>query len=118
MLQINVAQAKATLGAGSVAMSNSDLYKAEKWLLNGKGLTKQERDTIFGLAKKYKVKYSGFYSRKANYASNGADYGYRTFLRLSKDGKIGVIFQSNKGSKHGFSRVQIDKVYKIATSRK
>lgn len=118
MWRINVAQARATLGAGSVAMANSDLYKAEKSLLNGKVLTKHERDTIFGLAKKYKVKYSGFYSRKANYASNGADYGYRTFLRLSKDGKIGVIFQSNKGSKHGFSRVQIDKVYKIATSRK
>ena len=76
------------LGASSVAMSNDDLYKVSLDLLNGKLLSSQNKDIIYAPGNNTSHYRGGLYTKNNHYESNGNDYGYCNFLRISKDGQM------------------------------
>ncbi|MCI1943302.1 MAG: D-alanyl-lipoteichoic acid biosynthesis protein DltD [Lactobacillus sp.] len=98
--KLNIDEIHGELGAGSVAMSNEDLYKLVNALFTDKSLmTASERKTLWndptghGAADRYYC--GGFYDMDRFYESNGTGYNYSTFLRVSKDGRLVLIMQSN-----------------------
>ncbi|WP_345739789.1 MULTISPECIES: D-alanyl-lipoteichoic acid biosynthesis protein DltD [Lactobacillus] len=97
-----VADAHNELGAGSVAMSDSDLAKVVREMLVGKLLTNSSRSVLYhGKAPKYYN--GGFYNTKVFKSANGAGDGYFTFLRTTNDGKNMIIIQSNRVDHKKFS---------------
>lgn len=96
--QVNMNEIHGLLGAGSVAMSNDDLYKASKSVLDGRLLSKQDRDTIYAPGNNQPHYRGGFYNKGDHYESNGSGYGYYNFVRISKDGKNAVIMQLTNSS--------------------
>lgn len=92
---LNLNEIHGELGAGSVVMSNSDLYKTEKAITDGTFLSKNSREKLFkGQAPLYYG--GGFYNNPAGFrAANGAGSGYHAFVRISNNGKDGVIIQTN-----------------------
>lgn len=96
------------LGAASVAMSNNDLYTVLSGLLNGKLLTAKQKKIIYAPGNSESLYRGGLYTRDGYYSSNGAGYGYYTFVRISKDGKNAIILQTNAGSKYKTARANSD----------
>lgn len=84
------------LGAGSLVMDNKDLYRCLKYILRGTYLTNINRQGLYTIDLKKLVYSGGFYIHNTYYATNGADDGYYTFLRTSKDAKTVIIAQTNK----------------------
>ncbi|KRL63005.1 serine hydrolase domain-containing protein [Lactobacillus psittaci] len=82
------------LGAGSLAMSNQDLYKVLKDALSGNILTEQSRQIIFK-GNPPGFYNGGFYNNSSFKGANGASDGYYTFVRTSNDGQDAIIVQSN-----------------------
>ncbi|AKP66305.1 serine hydrolase domain-containing protein [Companilactobacillus ginsenosidimutans] len=82
------------MGTGQVFMSPEDLYKAEKYLVSGKFLTKESRDVLFtpGSISTYG---GGFYNNHNSHQSNGWGYGYQSVIHISDDGKTAVVVMSN-----------------------
>lgn len=101
------------LGAGSIAMSNDDLYKAISSLLNGTLLTKDEKAVIYAPGRNSTHYRGGLYNREYYYSSNGAGYGYYTFVRISKDGKNAVVLQTNSGKNYSKSRDNAMKIFNL-----
>ena len=99
------------LGAGSVAMSNDDLYKVSLDLLNGKLLSSQNKDIIYAPGNNTAHYRGGLYTKNNHYESNGNGYGYCNFLRISKDGQNAVILQSTDSSRYGDLSNSADKIY-------
>ena len=99
------------LGAGSVAMSNDDLYKVSLDLLNGKLLSSQNKDIIYAPGNNTSHYRGGLYTKNNHYESNGNGYGYCNFLRISKDGQNAVILQSTDSSRYGDLSNSADKIY-------
>ncbi|WP_281680423.1 serine hydrolase domain-containing protein [Lactobacillus gallinarum] len=99
------------LGAGSVAMSNDDLYKVSLDLLNGKLLSSQNKDIIYAPGNNTSHYRGGLYTKNNHYESNGNRYGYCNFLRISKDGQNAVILQSTDSSRYGDLSNSADKIY-------
>ena len=99
------------LGAGSVAMSNDDLYKVSLDLLNGKLLSSQNKDIIYAPGNNTSHYRGGLYTKNNHYESNGNGYGYCNFLRISKDGQNAVILQSTDSSRCGDLSNSADKIY-------
>lgn len=99
------------LGAGSVAMSNDDLYKVSFDLLNGKLLSSQNKDIIYAPGNNTSHYRGGLYTKNNHYESNGNGYGYCNFLRISKDGQNAVILQSTDSSRYGDLSNSADKIY-------
>ena len=99
------------LGAGSVAMSNDDLYKVSLDLPNGKLLSSQNKDIIYVPGNNTSHYRGGLYTKNNHYESNGNGYGYCNFLRISKDGQNAVILQSTDSSRYGDLSNSADKIY-------
>lgn len=99
------------LGAGSVAMSNDDLYKVSLDLLNGKLLSSQNKDIIYAPGNNTSHYRGGLYTKNNHYESNGNGYGYCNFLHISKDGQNAVILQSTDSSRYGDLSNSADKIY-------
>ncbi|CDI42955.1 serine hydrolase domain-containing protein [Lactobacillus helveticus] len=99
------------LGAGSVAMSNDDLYKTSLDLLNGKLLSEQNKDIIYAPGNNALHYRGGLYTKNNHYESNGNGYGYCNFLRISKDGKNAVVLQSADSSHYGDLSNSANKIY-------
>ena len=99
------------LGAGSVAMSNDDLYKVSLDLLNGKLPSSQNKDIIYAPGNNTSHYRGGLYTKNNHYESNGNGYGYCNFLRISKDGQNAVILQSTDSSRYGDLSNSADKIY-------
>lgn len=110
--KINYPEVHALLGAGSVAMSNHDLYRALSSLLNGKFFTFEQMKQLYHPGNSKSHYCAGFYNYAHYRGSNGADYGYYTIVRISKDGKNAVIFQTNRGKGFGTWKSRATKVYK------
>ncbi|MBP2058284.1 D-alanyl-lipoteichoic acid biosynthesis protein DltD [Lactobacillus colini] len=93
------------LGAGSVAMSNSDLYKVMKAMVDGSLLSKSSMKKLYeGPAPEYYG--GGFYnSPKGFRGANGAGSGYYAFVRISNNGKDAIIAQANHPVK-SFNKVK------------
>ncbi|WP_236253607.1 serine hydrolase domain-containing protein [Lactobacillus ultunensis] len=99
------------LGAGSVAMSNDDLYKVSADLLNGKLLSAQNKAIIYAPGNNPSHYRGGLYTKGDYYESNGNGCGYCNFLRISKDGKVAVILQSMDSSRYGDLSNAADGIY-------
>lgn len=99
------------LGAGSVAMSNEDLFLASRALLNGKLLSNDSRVAIYGTGNNQVHYRGGFYDKGNYYYCNGGGYNYSSFLRISKDGKNAVILQTNMGGNFGQISNQANQLY-------
>lgn len=100
------------LGAGSVAMSNDDLYNTTESLLDEKLLSDNSRVVIYGTGNNSPHYRGGFYDNGSYFSANGAGYNYFTFLRISKDGKDAVIFQTNTGGNFNDLSNKITQIYK------
>lgn len=100
------------LGAGSVAMSNDNLYTATEGLLDEKLLSDNSRVVIYGTGNNSPHYRGGFYDNGSYFSANGAGYNYFTFLRISKDGKDAVIFQTNTGGNFNDLSNRITQIYK------
>lgn len=100
------------LGAGSVAMSNDDLYVATESLLDEKLLSDNSRVVIYGTGNNSPHYRGGFYDNGAYFSANGSGYNYFTFLRISKDGKEAVIFQTNTGVNFSDLSNKVTQIYK------
>ncbi|WP_297815387.1 D-alanyl-lipoteichoic acid biosynthesis protein DltD [uncultured Lactobacillus sp.] len=97
-VSLNVDELHGEFGTGSVVMSNHDLYKALKAMVDGKLLTKHSRDELFqGSSDTVKGgNYGGgFYNFSTFHSTNGMGYGYTCYARISNDGKSALIVQSN-----------------------
>ncbi|MBD5429421.1 MAG: D-alanyl-lipoteichoic acid biosynthesis protein DltD [Lactobacillus sp.] len=92
---INLNEIHGELGAGSVAMSNGDMYKTLKAMTDGTLLSKASVKKLFsGSAPKYYG--GGFYNLPSGFRSaNGAGSGYHSFVRISNNGKDAIIVQTN-----------------------
>ena len=99
------------LGAGSVAISNNDLYKTSLDLLNGKLLSEQNKDIIYAPGNNALHYRGGLYTKNNHYESNGNGYGYCNFLRIFKDGKNVVVLQSADSSHYGDLSNSANKIY-------
>lgn len=83
------------LGAGSIAMSNGDMFTAIKAMIDGTLLRKETFEQQF-IKNTGSVNYSnGFYYYSTFYGSNGGGYGYCSFIRISHDTKNAIIVQTN-----------------------
>lgn len=89
------------LGAGSVAMSNNDLYITSANLLNGKLLSAQDKGVIYAPGNNSPHYRGGLYTKGNHYESNGSGFGYCNFLRISKNGQNAVVLQSADSSRYG-----------------
>ena len=94
-IKLNLNELHGELGAGSVVMSNADLFKTEQAITNGKLLSKSSMKKLFkGQPPMYYG--GGFYNNLAGFrAANGAGTGYHAFVRISNNGKDAVIIQTN-----------------------
>ncbi len=95
------------LGAGSVAMTNDDLYYIANRMLTGKILNKRAVAQLYEFNQDedpMHTYHGGFYVNSDSLYNNGAGYHYYTFLRLSKDGQNGLIAQTNQGSNYKANR--------------
>ena len=101
------------LGAGSIAMSNDDLYKVISSLLNGTLLSMDEKKLIYAPGNNSTSYRGGLYNRERYYSSNGAGYGYYSFIRISKDGKNAVVLQTNSGKNYSESRDNAMKIFNL-----
>ncbi|MDH5100925.1 beta-lactamase family protein [Lactobacillus kefiranofaciens] len=99
------------LGAGSVAMSNDDLYATSSDLLNGRLISQQDKGIIYAPGNNSAGYRGGLYSKNNHYESNGAGYGYCNFLRISKDGQNAVVLQSVDSSNYGGLSKAADQIY-------
>lgn len=99
------------LGAGSVAMSNDDLYKVSADLLNGKLLSLQNKAIIYAPGNNTSHYRGGLYTKGNHYESNGNGYGYCNFLRISKNGRDAVILQSADNSHYSDLSNTADGIY-------
>ncbi|QNQ84402.1 D-alanyl-lipoteichoic acid biosynthesis protein DltD [Lactobacillus sp. PV037] len=110
-ITLNLNELHGELGAGSVVMSTSDLYKTEKAITDGTLLSKNSMKILFrGKAPAYYG--GGFYNNPAGFrAANGAGVGYHAFVRISNNGKNAVIIQTNHPIKSfKQTKVQMDKL--------
>jgi D-alanyl-lipoteichoic acid biosynthesis protein DltD len=118
--KLNMDEIHGELGAGSVAMSNEDLYKLVHALFTDESLiTKAERNTLWndptgnGAAHRYYC--GGFYDMDRYYETNGSGAGYVNFLRVSKDGRLVVVMQTNVPLKNYWHmRVAADQIMNLA----
>lgn len=93
------------LGAGSIVMSNDDLAKSIRYILNGSILTANSRKILFkGEAPSYYN--GGLYNLKDYESANGAGEGYYTFMRSTRDGKDMIIIQANYTAEGKFSKIK------------
>lgn len=98
---LNLDEVHGELGAGSVAMSNDDLFTIASRMLSGKIIDPNSVNNLYQLDATVDGGYHGGFYAKDNYVyANGAGYHYYTFLRVSKDGQNGMIYQTNQGSKY------------------
>ncbi|PAB46991.1 serine hydrolase domain-containing protein [Lactobacillus johnsonii] len=82
------------LGAGSLVMSNKDLYRATSAILNGEIIKPSSIQTVY--APSAPAKYNaGFYNFPDFHSSNGSGDGYTTYYRISNDTRDVLIVQSN-----------------------
>ena len=93
--QVDMNEIHGLLGAGSVAMSNDDIFLSMSALLSGKILPMQSIQTIYGPGNNQAQYRGGLYTKEGYYQANGAGYNYSSFIRISKDGKNAVILQTN-----------------------
>lgn len=117
--KLNMDEIHGELGAGSVGMSNVDLYKLIHAMFTNKLLTAEERKSLWndptghGAANHYYC--GGFYDMDRFYESNGTGYNYATFVRVSKDGRLIVIMQSNVPLKNYWTmRPAADQIMNLA----
>lgn len=97
-VNLDINELHGEFGTGSLVMSNPDLYKVTKAMLNGTLLSKKDRDRLFvGSSEEVQGgNYGGgFYNFATYHAANGAGNGYISFLRISNDGKTAIIVQAN-----------------------
>lgn len=99
--QVDMNEIHGLLGAGSVAMSNDDMFLSMSALLNGNILPMQSIQTIYGLGNNQAQYRGGLYTKDGYYQANGAGYNYSSFIRISKDGKSAVILQTNVNQYQG-----------------
>ncbi|MBZ4028219.1 beta-lactamase family protein [Lactobacillus johnsonii] len=82
------------LGAGSLVMSNKDLYRATSAILNGEIIKPSSIQTVY--APSAPAKYNaGFYNFPDFHSSNGSGDGYTTYYRISNDTRDVLVVQSN-----------------------
>lgn len=92
---LNTNEIHGELGAGSIAMSNGDLYKTLKAMVDGTLLTKSSMKKLFtGSATSHHYG-GGFYDMAGYRGANGAGSGYHAFVRISDDGQDVIIVQTN-----------------------
>lgn len=82
------------LGAGSLVMSNKDLYRATSAILNGEIIKPSSIQTAYAPADPAKYN-AGFYNFPDFHSSNGSGDGYTTYYRISNDTRDVLIVQSN-----------------------
>lgn len=82
------------LGAGSLVMSNKDLYRATSAILNGEIIKPSSIQTVYAPAAPAKYN-AGFYNFPDFHSSNGSGDGYTTYYRISNDTRDVLVVQSN-----------------------
>ncbi|MDY5068719.1 serine hydrolase domain-containing protein [Lactobacillus johnsonii] len=82
------------LGAGSLVMSNKDLYRAMSAILNGEIIKPSSIQTVYAPADPAKYN-AGFYNFPDFHSSNGSGDGYTTYYRISNDTRDVLVVQSN-----------------------
>lgn len=100
-MPLDVDAVRGEQGAGSLVMSNHDLYLAAKATLDGTLLSAKSRSILFtGAAPNT---YNGGFYNLPNYKNaNGAGAGYITFLRITNDGRDALIAQTNMTTNSNF----------------
>lgn len=82
------------MGTGQIYMNASDLYKVEKYIMSGSLLTAKSRQQLFTPGSQSTYGGGMYHGTNENFA-NGWGYGYQTVVRLSDNGKNGVIALQN-----------------------
>lgn len=110
-VKLNLPEIHGELGAGSLVMSNKDLYKALQASLDGTLLTAQSRKILFtGQAPVYYN--GGLYNNPGFKLANGAGNGYYNFVRVTPDGKNALIIQTNMAGGNFMNiRSKISKIF-------
>ncbi|WP_416202892.1 serine hydrolase domain-containing protein [Lactobacillus sp. PV034] len=109
-VSLNINELRGEFGTGSIVMSNRDLYKAIKAMLDGRLLSQTDRDRLFsGSSDEVQGgNYGGgFYNFPTYHAANGAGNGYTNFVRISNDGKTAIVIQANYPIKNYFKMREI-----------
>lgn len=104
-VELNMNELHGEFGTGSIIMSNSDLYKCLKAMLDGTLLSETARNSLFqGSDNNVQGgNYGGgFYNFPTYHAASGAGYGYTNFVCVSNDGKNAIIIQTNSPVKDYF----------------
>lgn len=82
------------LGAGSLVMSNNDLYRAISAIFNGEIIKPSSIQTVYAPADPAKYN-AGFHNFSDFHSANGSGDGYTTYYRISNDTRDVLVVQSN-----------------------
>lgn len=105
-VNIDINQLHGLVGAGNIYMSNADLYKTIRYILQGKIISNQSIKELFNKVnnKNDGSNYmGGFYNFVSFKSCNGYGYGFSNFVRISKDGSNAIIVQTNMPIKRFFA---------------
>ena len=90
----NLNELHGEFGTGSIVMTNSDLYKTAKAMLDGTLLDKATCNSLFQAEPNGNYS-GGYYNYPTYHSTNGSGNGYTTYFRISNDGKTALIIQAN-----------------------
>ncbi|WP_279096788.1 serine hydrolase domain-containing protein [Lactobacillus taiwanensis] len=82
------------LGAGSLVMSNDDLYRATSAILNGEIIKPASVQKAYAPSDPANYN-AGFYNFPDFHSTNGSGDGYTTYCRISNDTRDALVVQSN-----------------------
>lgn len=104
-VDLNMNELHGEFGTGSIIMSNTDLYKSLKAMLDGTLLSEAARNSLFqGSDNSVQGgNYGGgFYNFPTFRAASGSGYSYSNFVCISNDGSNAIIVQTNSYVKDYF----------------
>ena len=103
---ISIDKIHGDIGAGSLVMSNKDLYRATSAILNGEVVKPSLVHKVYAPTDPATYN-AGFYNFPDFHSSNGSGDGYTTYYRVSNDTRDALVIQSNYPVKDYFKVRQL-----------